>query len=297
VVDSTIGVVLFAIVVIIGVALEGWEHLHDWRTKGMRPITPKIGFLVLVIGLAGETYFEKQAGHEEATFRNAAINDLRLEAKDLQQESQKAREAEDRLSESSWLLGETLVQRHLPIPIGPQGPSGTEFLKLKTFAGTKLIIVTAPDSEAILLSAEISAALRTAGWDEGDKAGRATILSLKQGYMLRGVHVTADLPHPEISTPLMKAAWALSQYLSWGYAKDWHMNLAANIDAEYMTIIAARPLPDWWPTDISCPPNTVCLFVGRRDFDKQIDMREAFERMPEKIRKWWFSSHARPWIQ
>ena len=45
------------IVVIVGVTLEGWEHLDDWRKKGWHPGWPKIGFGLLVMGLAGELIF------------------------------------------------------------------------------------------------------------------------------------------------------------------------------------------------------------------------------------------------
>ncbi len=45
------GIVAAAIGVVVGVILEGWEHWHDFKTKGWKPITPKgwirhIGYIV-----------------------------------------------------------------------------------------------------------------------------------------------------------------------------------------------------------------------------------------------------------
>jgi hypothetical protein len=52
------GLIVTAGLVVIGVLLEGAEHLQEFRTKGWRPIIPKIGFLILVLGLGGEIVFE-----------------------------------------------------------------------------------------------------------------------------------------------------------------------------------------------------------------------------------------------
>jgi len=71
------GLLAAAVAVVIGVLLEGAEHLHDIRTKGWRPIAPKIGFAILVIGLAVETVFEARIGKSaaETSLKAAKLED------------------------------------------------------------------------------------------------------------------------------------------------------------------------------------------------------------------------------
>lgn len=63
------GLIVTAGLVVVGVLLEGAEHIHDWNTKGWRPIVPKIGFAILVIGLGGEILFETRLTSEAANTR------------------------------------------------------------------------------------------------------------------------------------------------------------------------------------------------------------------------------------
>jgi hypothetical protein len=44
------------IAVVVGVLLEGAEHWDDIKKKGWRPLVPNIGFLILVLGVAGRLY-------------------------------------------------------------------------------------------------------------------------------------------------------------------------------------------------------------------------------------------------
>jgi hypothetical protein len=44
--------------VVIGVMLEGVEIIHDVRAKGWQPVLPKVGFVILVAGLAVEIVTE-----------------------------------------------------------------------------------------------------------------------------------------------------------------------------------------------------------------------------------------------
>jgi hypothetical protein len=64
--SNELGVVVTALLVVIGVVLEGWEHLHDYRTGGWKPLTPKIGFGLLVLGLCGELFFEARVTNDAA---------------------------------------------------------------------------------------------------------------------------------------------------------------------------------------------------------------------------------------
>lgn len=75
-----IGLLIAAAMVVVGVLLEGAEYLDDLRKKGWRPITPKIGFAILVIGLAFETVFEARIGQDAANTRlRAGQAELALE--------------------------------------------------------------------------------------------------------------------------------------------------------------------------------------------------------------------------
>jgi hypothetical protein len=48
--------------VVIGVVLEGYEHWDEYKEKGLKPIWPKIGFVVLVVALVGESLLESWIG-------------------------------------------------------------------------------------------------------------------------------------------------------------------------------------------------------------------------------------------
>jgi hypothetical protein len=77
------GIVVAAIGVVVGVVLEGGEHWHDFKTKGWKPVTPKIGFAVLVISLAVEIVFDGRVAKESADTRLEAA---KIEAANVQLE-------------------------------------------------------------------------------------------------------------------------------------------------------------------------------------------------------------------
>lgn len=69
--DASLHALLYACVaaVVLGVILEGHEHWEDFRKKGWRPIVPKIGFALLVLGLAGELLLQPLIDAAEERFR------------------------------------------------------------------------------------------------------------------------------------------------------------------------------------------------------------------------------------
>lgn len=77
------GIVAAAIGVVVGVILEGWEHWHDFKTKGWKPVTPKVGFAILVISLAVEIVFDARVAKESADTRLEAA---KIEAANLELE-------------------------------------------------------------------------------------------------------------------------------------------------------------------------------------------------------------------
>src|SRR5262245_4815620 len=42
------------IFVLVGVVMESFEHVAEYKKHGWKPVMPKIGFVLLVIGLAAE---------------------------------------------------------------------------------------------------------------------------------------------------------------------------------------------------------------------------------------------------
>jgi hypothetical protein len=60
------GIIIAAIGVVFGVILEGWEHWHAFKTKGWKPLVPKIGFALLFVSLTVEIVFDARLAKESA---------------------------------------------------------------------------------------------------------------------------------------------------------------------------------------------------------------------------------------
>ena len=58
-----------SIVVLIGVILEGEELVSEFRKNGWMPVWSKVGFGVLVIGLAGEVFFQTKIESADAELK------------------------------------------------------------------------------------------------------------------------------------------------------------------------------------------------------------------------------------
>jgi hypothetical protein len=59
----------FSIVVLIGVILEGEELVSEFRKNGWKPVWPKIGFGLLIIGLAGEVFIQTKIESADAELK------------------------------------------------------------------------------------------------------------------------------------------------------------------------------------------------------------------------------------
>jgi predicted lipid-binding transport protein (Tim44 family) len=55
---ASVGLGLAALGVLAGVLMEGDGTFREFRTKGLRPIAPKFGFLLLVFSLGAEVVFQ-----------------------------------------------------------------------------------------------------------------------------------------------------------------------------------------------------------------------------------------------
>lgn len=272
-------------VVAIGLVAEYQGSKSDARTNWY-PLTggpppywdlERKGDWLIVIGVVFEFAFgwlafastsalDTQRQHEIATLHHEAE---RLKAETALKEEQ--------LEQGAWLLGSIFLPRRVAVSLGPSPngkgavPSGHEFATLKQFAGIKALIVAAPDLETIQLAADIAAAVAAAGWDEGLNSPNVTILSMNQGYSLVGVHVSIDA---KLSLPLPQSAHAaqtLMSYLRSGYLQDFSRNSSAGIQTDMISVSASDAFrPEWWPRGFAPPTDTVCIFVGRKDFTEAL---------------------------
>jgi hypothetical protein len=85
------GIIVAAMGVLVGIALESWEHWHDLKTKGWKPVIPKIGFAILFVSLAVEILFDARLAKESAdTQLKAAIIEKDLAGRHLTNEQEAA---------------------------------------------------------------------------------------------------------------------------------------------------------------------------------------------------------------
>ena len=61
---------LMTLLVIVGVALEGREYWDDFTEHGLRPLIPKLGYGLVVVGLSGELVFQTWIGHADSVLRD-----------------------------------------------------------------------------------------------------------------------------------------------------------------------------------------------------------------------------------
>jgi hypothetical protein len=129
------GLIVTAGLVVIGVLLEGAEHLQELRTKGWRPITPKIGFLILVLGLGGEIVFETLLTQDAAN--------TRLEAAKLE----------------SILAWRTLTEKQRTELISTMRPFKGQRIDIFSYVG---------DAEGLAFADQFLAIFKRAGCDAGE---------------------------------------------------------------------------------------------------------------------------------
>jgi len=138
--------VVAGVAVIVGVFMEGWEHWEDIKARGWRPLTPKFGFAILVLGLFAETYAEIRIGQADTQFRVDAIEKA---ARLTQATGELYRERDDR---NSFRLLNINQQRRIEA-------------KLVLFAGITFDLIGVEDvGEATNLQDTIGDVLKASGW-------------------------------------------------------------------------------------------------------------------------------------
>ncbi len=123
--------------------MEGFEHWEDFKQKGLKPIIPKLGFVILVLGLGTETLFQTLIGNRDTQFRVDAQNRL----------------GQEQVKAANILR--TIKRRDLSIE--DQASLAQE---LKSFAGeTANITVCMCDFEAGWFATQVAAVLKAASWN------------------------------------------------------------------------------------------------------------------------------------
>jgi hypothetical protein len=109
--EGTLHRILFACTaaVVLGVIFEGYEHWEDLKKKRWRPLIPKIGFVILALGLAGELLIQPFIDSAENAFRI----DARERMANLTKETTEAKERTANLEHENLELRKQLRPRIL----------------------------------------------------------------------------------------------------------------------------------------------------------------------------------------
>jgi hypothetical protein len=295
--------VIFSFALAFGIVGEIiWEPLKDKSASPWEPrkwVSPKkaykVAAWVVLIGILGELAGESgvfvSSEHLQA-IDEATIAQLNNDTAKLRADTTLK---EERLDQGAWLLGNIFLPRRVAADT-----LGREFATLKQFAGTKTLVITVPDLESARLAVDIARVLQLAGWDEALNDGKVVVLDIAQAYSVIGVHVSTDArpqQSPQRMSGLKDAAWKLLIYLRFGYLTDLGINSTGGIptDVDFVST-RVKYRPDWWPNGFSPPSDTICIFVGRKDFREALSDKEWLDRLPEKTRKF-FLSRQIPWSQ
>jgi hypothetical protein len=302
------GIVVATLIVVLGVALEGAEHLHDIRTKGWRPLVPKVGFAVLVIGLALETMFEARSHKDDSQFRaNATWRAAGLEkqiadaneraAAATRSAAQANARAADARVEEEKLRAENLKFERL---FGGRNIVVDDaFNKLSHFKGLTLIVQVIkfpetfppppslpPDRDHTEAArfADSFAQLKLVGWKIDPDKPYTTV-----GWAMEGVHVYSRRPEPgkpwgeyemmdpydlPIDTPQRKA-WAAAEALTRYLSSDLGFKSATHFVADQMTgeITMPEPLKDF-------PLDAVVVVVGLNNPEENLMWYRLSQGLP-----------------
>jgi len=297
--------VIAGIAVVIGVFMEGWEHWEDIKKNGWRPLTPKIGFAILVLGLFVEKYAEIRIGQADTKFRVDAINrigQLTEHAAKFNREAGEFRKAAaDSRLETQKLRATNLKFERL---LGPRAfIGGEDFEKLRKFKGITVWVQQVPSPSFDPTGSNLAAGAEDVS-EFANSCAILKVLAWKVNFVsqpiippsLQGVRVLSFRAYPDkiladnptgdaaytmpLDTPAERswgAAEAFTQYLrnDLGLMDSVHWgldNLKGEIPPPFDQI---RPVPT---------PDVVIVQVGYKGesnlsefkFDQELD----FERQP-----------------
>jgi hypothetical protein len=229
------GVIAGALIVLIGVVLEGVEYRHQIKTTGWRPIIPKIGFAVLVAGLATEAVFETFSFKDDSKFRadadmQAAL--LQQKAADANERAGLANQKAQEAQRDAFRYVKTLLPRSMAIV------PGRYLEELHKYSGTPVFIgIAGGDPEVLRFSKSMAWALNSSeiGW----KAQQIPELATANRLEDREVSVLSWQPEHESEE---KYLWT-GQWSQVRDSPEKTAAMAANAFREYLNAIDIKVVP------------------------------------------------------
>lgn len=281
-----------------GLIVEVFISLMSERRK-YKPAIEVIAGLAVLVGVCVEVAYGGYADDVERQIRqglNLQVATLDKEAGQLRSD---AASREQKVMGSEWLLGNIFLPRRVAVSLGPSptgngvAPSGKEFAKVAQFAGTKAIILAAPDAESCQLAVDIMGVLIDAKWVIVPPSIK--ILPLNEAYRLVGVHLV--LADTRQGAPLDEAAATLWTYLESGYLSDFNSASTAGIRSDVVRFASSEKYrPVWWSSGFAPPSDTLAILVGSKDFESELSDRDFLEQLQPNQRQWFLEHHA-PWRQ
>jgi hypothetical protein len=250
------GLTAASIAVIIGVILEGAELVSEYRKNGWKPIWPKIGFCLLVIGLVGELFFQTKIESADSELKLQSDRDIITAQTAASIANERAGNA---IRDAARANGQTEILRKQNLDLeAALAPRGLEQLKssqaLKPFSGIPVFIASIPDVEARRLADMMAVMFDMAGWSHQR-------LPLSKDDIPDGVEVRYLRVRPSIVTNIEEQKSI--------YEKNDRIRLAADAIVEQLRnnkiVAQASFIPSnyadmMWPTD--APKDAIVIFVG-----------------------------------
>jgi hypothetical protein len=193
---------VFTILVIVGVVLEGEELLAELQTSGWMHVehkAAKIGFALLVIGLAGELFFQTKIESADAELKRQSDTNIAEAQKEAARASERAADANERSkvleNDAAKLKAANLA---LEKQISPRDLSPDQRVNIgksiEGFSGKKVTVTSyASDVESLRLGKEIIESL-----NKGriavvpNLASQVVFGGLNAGIMIRGEEADRD---------------------------------------------------------------------------------------------------------
>src|SRR5579862_4944362 len=198
--------------VVFGVVFEGYEYWEAWKKGERTPLLPKIGFLILVLGLAGELVVQPFLNAAEEHARRASAEKIAALNLDAEKAKRETLEFANLMAVTNLWTGSKEDQDWLR----------KEGVELDSFPGLPLFIQAVPDFRMQLLAHNLARLFQDEHhWDVHVVDTPTTNLEplhIPPGITLhiwRGGRWTLEPSDPNFETnPAWVAAQSLSSYLS-----------------------------------------------------------------------------------
>lgn len=267
--------------VLLGVVLEGYEHLHDFRQSGWRPLWPKVGFAILVLGLCGELALEPLFQTAETDFRidaarriadaGRAAAEAEARAAQANERAEAAQLEQEKLKASNLALRDAVKPRRMGfVPKDKYEEFKTVLAEIHKAAGTLLLIQVVPDDfEATVLANDIAYALSHSDWriryvSEAETGVSPIFIGFGAG--LSGISVVT---WQQIESPIGGHADEMPKARAWaaGEALSKYLTIVG-LDTNHWGVDPPRLVGNndvFTPEEFRPPLDAVVLFVGPKD--------------------------------